>query len=216
MTGKGPDMFLQRKGSRMAIRPDFWGNWQASYEVLFVREDCLRFDRDSYHYPEYHRQELARSYQNGLFRTSRGTQRYDPGSRTYKEWSVPHDWNCDRINDQGQPFYPRFTRDEARKIIQRLQHGRQVNPCSMGSGWTVDGPRVRRLPEDSEWCFVNVKQRFQQEHDGFWQHAHRIGENLREGFPALYSGINPNFRMSQGWPDELQEWIQDEPWYPRP
>lgn len=199
----------------MAIRPDFWGNWQASREVLSLREVDLRFDRDSYHYPEYHCQELGRSYQNGLFSASRGTQRYDPSSRTYKEWSIPHDWNGDRINDQGQAFYPRFTRDEARKLIRRLHHGRQVNPGSMGSGWAVDGPRARHLPRDSEWCFANAKQRFQQEHDWFWQHAHRIGENLREGFPALYSGINPNFRMSQGWPDELQEWIQDEPWYPR-
>jgi hypothetical protein len=27
LTGRGPDVFLQRGGSREAIRPDLWGNW---------------------------------------------------------------------------------------------------------------------------------------------------------------------------------------------
>jgi hypothetical protein len=27
MTNRGPDMFLQRRGKRTAIRPEFWGNW---------------------------------------------------------------------------------------------------------------------------------------------------------------------------------------------
>lgn len=27
MAGTGPDIFLQRKKSRTAIKPDFWGNW---------------------------------------------------------------------------------------------------------------------------------------------------------------------------------------------
>jgi hypothetical protein len=56
-------------------------------------------------------------------------------------------------------------------------------------------------------------QRFQQEHDWFWQEAHRIGENDREGFHPLYEGVNPHLRMHQEWPWELREWIEDEPWY---
>ena len=106
----------------------------------------LQLGRDSYHYPEYHRQETGRSYQNGLLSASRGTQRYDPATRRYTEWSIPNDWHHHRVNDQTQAFYPRFTRDEARKLIRRLQHHRHINPRSMGPGWTTDGPRVRLVP----------------------------------------------------------------------
>ena len=37
MVGRGPDIFLQKKGSRTAIRPDFWGNWQAPLEIYLLK-----------------------------------------------------------------------------------------------------------------------------------------------------------------------------------
>ena len=144
ITGRGPDIFLQRKGSRTGIRPDFWGNWQV-FIARAGKKVYLRFDRDSYHYPAYHCQEIGRSYQNGLWSASRGTRRYDPHTRRYTEWSIPHDWHGHRIDDQNQAFYPRFTQDEARQFIRRLQHHRRINPRSMGSEWTTDGPRVRQM-----------------------------------------------------------------------
>jgi hypothetical protein len=105
-------------------------------------------DRDSYHYPAYHCQEIGRSYQNGLWSASRGTRRYDPSTRRYKEWSIPHDLHGHRIDDQNHAFYPRFTQNEARQIIRRLQRGRTAVNSRMGPAWTTDGPKVRSL---SSW-----------------------------------------------------------------
>jgi hypothetical protein len=85
---------------------------------------------------------MSRSYHNPLWSASRGTQRYDPATRRYKEWSIPHDWNGDRVDDLNNPFYPRFTQQEARRIARQIGRGRRVDPLSMGPGWTTDGPRV--------------------------------------------------------------------------
>jgi hypothetical protein len=72
-----------------------------------------------------------------------------------------------------------------------------------------------RATGHAEWKAADPGQRFQQEHDWFWQNAHRIGENRREGYHPLMRDINPHLRMHQEWPDDLQDWIQDEPWNQR-
>jgi hypothetical protein len=108
-----------------------------------LREVYSQAGRDSYHYPEYHNQEM--SYQNPPFSSSRGYQRYDPATRRYTEWSIPHDWNASRIDQFNQAHYPRFTPDEVRKIRQRLQRTGRVDPRSMGSEWTTDVSTRARL-----------------------------------------------------------------------
>jgi hypothetical protein len=100
--------------------------------------------RDSYHQLEYHIQEIGQS--KGLSLASRGTQRYDPHTRQYTEWSIPHDWHGDRVNFFNEPFYPRFTEDEAKGMVRRIYRGKApVNLRAMGSSWTDEGPRVRQI-----------------------------------------------------------------------
>ncbi|TVY82014.1 hypothetical protein LSUE1_G005330 [Lachnellula suecica] len=165
LTNRGPDVFLQRKGSTTAITPDFWSNW------------------DSFHHKDYHYQEEAGPY------VSRGVQRYDPDSRRYKTWTVPHDWHGVESRDG---IYPHFTQREWKKIARQWRHGRLVDPLKMGRDWNSDGPK-----------------RFRQEHDEFWQNAHRIGENNRQGLPPM-DDINPFFRMHQQWPDDVDQWMWNE------
>ncbi|PSS16531.1 hypothetical protein M430DRAFT_19520 [Amorphotheca resinae ATCC 22711] len=168
LTGRGPDVFLQRGGSREAIRPDLWGNW------------------DSYHFQDYHFDELANHH------VSRGTRRYDPHTRRYTDWAIPHDWFGNRIALNGNHNYPRFTAGEARQLLRQYRRTGQIDPEKMGKDWHHEGPR-----------------RFNYEHDWFWQNAHRVGENLREGFDPR-SGINPNLRMHQNYPDDLDRWVRRE------
>ncbi|TVY24312.1 hypothetical protein LHYA1_G007927 [Lachnellula hyalina] len=174
LTNRGPDIFLQRKGSSTPISPDCWSNW------------------DSYHQRNYHYLEEAGPY------VSRGVKRYDPHSRRYKTWTIPHDWEGDY---SAQGIYPHFTASEWRRMARRLGKGHLVDPLKMGDDWHQDGPK-----------------RFRQELDEFWQEAHRIGENYRQGLP-LTSVRNPNFRMHQQWPNDLQNWMIDEElnqmWFPR-
>lgn len=142
---KGPDMFLQEKGNG-AIPLDHWSNWQAIHDEkvtwdVFADEMC----RDSYHHPVYHQHEEEGSHLNGLFGASRGNQRYDPNTRRYTEWSIDRDWWGERINDENQAFYPRFTQDESQRILRRLQRHKNITPRSMGSEWKTDGPKVRQI-----------------------------------------------------------------------
>ena len=135
---------------------------------------------------------------------SRGFKRYDPHSRRYVEWHIPHDWDhiyTDIYDNQG---YPRFTREEVRKMDKRRKVGKPVNAMKMGKDWNWNGPNVSLPCEFYAQCSICI-QRFRQEHDAFWQSAHRIGENYREtGMP--YGPRNPFFRLAQQWPDDVYLW----------
>lgn len=96
--------------------------------------------RDSYHFQpaDWHEK-------RGL--KSRGTKRYDPHSRRYKEWSIPYDWNGEyhELHPFGPPDYaryPRFTLNENRKMRRFLNRGSQIDPLIMGKDWTTQGPKV--------------------------------------------------------------------------
>lgn len=99
-----------------------------------------KYARDSFNDRGYHRRE-----QNNTFPyTSRGSQRYDPHSRKYVTWEIPHDW-------YGQwrgwsPYqvghYPRFTQDEARELRRQIRRNGRINPERMGSDWHAEGPKV--------------------------------------------------------------------------
>lgn len=141
LTDKGPDVFLQKKGSKTPIKPDRWGNWYMSlrYSVLNAKSD-----RDSYHHPAAARDEDA-----GF--VSRGIRRYDPHSRRYKEWCIPIDWfgsYNQRVPGQrySEPRYPRFTLKELRKMEHDTVRGRYPDPFAMGSDWNNMGPEVRDHP----------------------------------------------------------------------
>jgi len=138
LTDRGPDVFLQRKGSSTPIKPDWWGNW---YVLIDMTGTLLICERDSYHDPYYHTREITNSFPCA----SRGTRRYDPQSRTYEHWSIPSDWYGNRVGPwpDYQPHYPRFTREEWAKINRRLRRGRLVDPLTMGKDWHQDGPKVR-------------------------------------------------------------------------
>ncbi|TAQ84832.1 hypothetical protein B7494_g6858 [Chlorociboria aeruginascens] len=80
--GKGPDIFIQRHGSR-PIRPEQWGN-------------CIDAAMDE-----------SAGYK------SRGQRRYDPVSRRYEKWSIPHDWTGYLAGGPDDiPQYPRFHEDD--------------------------------------------------------------------------------------------------------
>lgn len=110
----------------------------------------LQHDRDSYHDPAYHAREMLND-NNLLWNASRGTKRYDPASRTYKEWYIPEDWYGNRIDNFDDPRYPRFSRDDALRIARRINRGERVHPESM-PGWTTDGPSVGSLENYSQRC----------------------------------------------------------------
>lgn len=108
--------------------------------------------------------------------------------------------------------YPRFTRDEWRKMSRQLLHGKFPDPRKMGSHWNYDGPEVRS--RSLSYTFVRLlilSQRFQQHHDRFWQDAHRLGENYREVLPGWPP--NPFLYMHQRRPHDLDRWV-DEEWTP--
>ncbi|KAG9232860.1 hypothetical protein BJ875DRAFT_64920 [Amylocarpus encephaloides] len=123
---------------------------------------------------------------------SRGVQRYDPHTRRYKTWAAPTDHHGFGVDGYGRGCYPRFTAMEWNKMSRRLDSGKEVNPRKMGSDWTHDGPK-----------------RFRQEHDWFWQDAHRISENRREGLHP-HTGPNRNLQVHQQWPQDLNEWMVGE------
>jgi len=136
LTGKGPDIFITKKGSRTAIKPDNWGNW------------------DSYHDPEAYRYELGHGH-SGLWDASRGTRRYDPHSRRYKKWVPSTDWHNLGINwpefRDGHGDYPRFTEREYRKMARTLMRGHRINPARMGRDWDHFGPKRFRPCYDQFW-----------------------------------------------------------------
>jgi hypothetical protein len=102
-------------------------------------------ERDSYHDREEHLKELSNN-NYGLWNASRGTRRYDPESRRYKEWGIPHDWYGDRILPGNRPNYPRFTESETRRAYRQILRHAMIDPERMGQDWYHDGPRVRILP----------------------------------------------------------------------
>ncbi|KAM3086245.1 hypothetical protein ACMFMG_000382 [Clarireedia jacksonii] len=172
VTNRGPDIFIQRQGSKTAILPDVWGNW------------------DSYHDKARHDSEEeggGRSGRTAFGTLSRGYKRYDPYSRKYVEWAKPHDWNGHGVgNIPGE--YPRFTRDEAARMKRAAAKGHRIDLAKLGKDWNHNGPN-----------------RFRQEYDEYWQHAHRLGENARQGLPRWW-GPNPYLRMHQEWPDDMNYW----------
>ncbi|KAE9371420.1 hypothetical protein N431DRAFT_545678 [Stipitochalara longipes BDJ] len=176
LTGKGPDMFLQRHKSSTPINPERWGNW------------------DSYHDVRSHFREEYDGAANPCGNSSRGLKRYDPHTRKYRNWLTPTDWAGGGVNGQGIGIhgagYPRFTGSEGRKMFRRLAQGRRIDPSKMGKEWNMEGPR-----------------RFRQEHDWFWQEAHGIGENRRQGLP-FNDPINSNFFNHQQDPWDLPDWVR--------
>ncbi|KAK2623510.1 hypothetical protein QTJ16_007064 [Diplocarpon rosae] len=129
-TGKGPDIFLQEKGSKTPIKPDEWQNW------------------DTYRNPLAHRGEQANP-------VSRGQQRYDPYTRKYIEWGIPSDWNG--VGSHGFGIQangdglPRFTLEETRKMKRLLARGLSIDPRKMGDGWSTEGPKRFRGEYDAFW-----------------------------------------------------------------
>ncbi|PVH73454.1 hypothetical protein DL98DRAFT_469279 [Cadophora sp. DSE1049] len=130
VTGKGPDVFLQHKGSTDPITQDEWSNW------------------DSYAFHDAHRAEERNP-------VSRGFERYDPYSRKYVEWATPHDWYGTGVNGTGLGPHnagrTRFTRKEATQL-RKLQHrGVRINPEEMGSDWHNMGPKRFRHEYNEFW-----------------------------------------------------------------
>jgi hypothetical protein len=171
----------------------------------------LTFGRDSYHYYGYHLDELTSPFQNKLWSASRGLKRYDPHTRRYRQWHLPHDWHDQRLGPQGEPNYPRFTWDESVRMLRRLRRGHSVDATRMGKEWHHEGPRVSNKSREtcnySKWLMG--PQRFNYEYDWFWQEAHRVGENMRQGF-RRQSAVNPNLRMHQNYPNDLDDWVYRE------
>ena len=56
-------------------------------------------------------------------------------------------------------------------------------------------------------------QRYEAKYDYFWQDAHRLGENRREGL-SPQTGINPMFRFHQDDLQDLEPWIAVEGIHP--
>ncbi|KAH8593484.1 hypothetical protein B0O99DRAFT_714726 [Bisporella sp. PMI_857] len=174
LTGKGPDVFIQAKGSRESIPLDWWSNW------------------DSYHDFEYQARENG---EDSFGKASRGMMRYDPHTRKYVKWGSPGDWYGERItaDPNGGPIgiahYPRFTLDEWKQIRKKYRKGKLIDPKAMGSEWNSMGPK-----------------RFEPKHDMYWQDAHRVGENYREGFIREFSA-RPNMQMHQNSIWDLNDYI---------
>ena len=134
-TGKGPDMFIQQRGSREAITPGQWANW---LECPLRSSDPPNFYRDSYHDYNTH---VRENYGNI---TSRGAQRYDPYTRKYTSWGVDEDWaNAGvRGNNSFQNPYPRYTANDMKRMWPRTSRGKHINPADMGKEWTHFGPKA--------------------------------------------------------------------------
>ncbi|KAG4431704.1 hypothetical protein IFR05_012803 [Cadophora sp. M221] len=128
--GKGPDVFLQHKGSKQPITRDEWQNW------------------DSYASRAAHNAEE----QNPV---SRGFERYDPYTRKYVEWATPHDWAGVGVDGWGVGRHnngrTRFTRDEIIKLRKIQQRGGQITGREMGSEWDDEGPKRFRQKYDDFW-----------------------------------------------------------------
>ncbi|KAH6718216.1 hypothetical protein BKA61DRAFT_599224 [Leptodontidium sp. MPI-SDFR-AT-0119] len=130
ITGKGPDVFLQHKGSKQPITRDEWQNW------------------DSYAFRSAHDAEE-------LNPVSRGFERYDPYTRKYVEWATPHDWCGVGVDGWGvgpnNAGRTRFTREEKIKLNKIRQRGGKILPSEMGSDWNNEGPKRFRPEYNDFW-----------------------------------------------------------------
>ncbi|EKD20126.1 uncharacterized protein L3040_002201 [Drepanopeziza brunnea f. sp. 'multigermtubi'] len=174
VTGKGPGIFLQRMGSTDPIPRDQWQNW------------------DSYRSYADHRHEDRGS-------VSRGFRRYDPHTRTYVEWTTPHDWSgrgthlCGGVGYKGDGL-PRFTREEGSRFNKAYHRGQRLRNEDMGDAWTHEGPK-----------------RFGPKYDEFWQSAHRQAKNIADGYPRQSMGLNPHMTMRSQYAEQpYREWFWDE------
>lgn len=156
--------------------------------LVAARKPSLTNFRDSYHDFDAHRLEVS----NPFIYARRGYKRYDPHSRRYKSWYIPEDWYGSRIDGDDKPHYPRFTEQEGRRILRCSMKSRGFTPLQMGKEWNFQGPK-----------------RFDGSHDWFWQDAHRLGENMRQGLPK-YGPVNPFLLMHQGNPSDLDLWMHNE------
>jgi len=75
----------------------------------------------------------------------------------------------------------------------------------MGSDWNWNGPEVCSIFDSRIALIANLLKRFQQRHDWFWQEAHRLGENRREGLPHGFPS-NPFLLMHQQVRADLDDW----------
>ncbi|CZS88435.1 uncharacterized protein RAG0_00188 [Rhynchosporium agropyri] len=120
LTGKGPDIFLQLRGSRSPIMRDQWQNW------------------DSYSSQLAHNQEEK-------IRTSRGLKRYDPHTRQYKEWATPNDWSVSGVDGSGVGPHnkgrTRFTKEEVVKMGKLRAANGDIDARTMGPEWNERGPK---------------------------------------------------------------------------
>ncbi|CAG8961711.1 hypothetical protein HYFRA_00006251 [Hymenoscyphus fraxineus] len=123
---------------------------------------------------------------------SRGNKRYDPHTRRYKSWAWDNDYRQQGPDGLGPGYYPHFTALEYGQMDRTLNRGHRIDPSKMGRDWNQYGPK-----------------RFRQEHDWFWQEAHRVAENRRENLPDWYD-VNQNFQMHQCWPSDLNDWAVTE------
>jgi hypothetical protein len=151
----------QRKGpSRLLRKAGQYFNWQRPRHFPCQREQYysnqarllgklvriyiasksyyLSLLRDSYHNNGDHRSEISNPFPHA----SRGLMRYDPHSRRYRYWYLPEDWWGMNIGPNNEQSYPRFTEEEGRRILRRLNQGRQVDPLKMGKEWNFQGPKV--------------------------------------------------------------------------
>ncbi|OWP01533.1 hypothetical protein B2J93_7045 [Marssonina coronariae] len=182
ITGKGPDIFLQEKRSKIPIKPDEWQNW------------------DSYRNPLAHRDEQANP-------VSRGQQRYDPYTRRYTEWGVPNDWHGAGTHGFGIQAdgngLPRFTLEETRKM-KRLGRGQSMDPCKMGDGWSTEGPKRFRGEYDAFWRHAhrqaeNLRVPDRHPYDGV-NHSMRM---RKQGPSDFLYWVSAGFT-----PDKLGDWFK--------
>lgn len=91
-------------------------------------------------------QEEENGAANPFGNSSRGYKRYDPHTRKYRNWLVPHDWYGVGVNGRGIGIrgagYPRFTRSEGKKMLRTYAQGHRVVPSKMGKEWNYHGPEV--------------------------------------------------------------------------
>ncbi|KAL2066045.1 hypothetical protein VTL71DRAFT_2116 [Oculimacula yallundae] len=118
VTGKGPDVFVQHKGSKVPIIRDRWQNWD-SYSSAQARD------------------------QEERSLVSRGLKRYDPYTRKYEEWATHHDWSSAGVDGCGigphNEGRTRFTKEERIKFGKLRTRGKQISGGHMGKEWTGHG-----------------------------------------------------------------------------
>lgn len=77
---------------------------------------------------------------------TRGFQRYDPATRTYKEWATPEDWGTVGTDDLGVfpngNGFTHFTEEERIRMNRQGRRGQQVDPLRVGKDWNMMGPNV--------------------------------------------------------------------------